>query len=436
MSAAPLFRQATKRQAKLRLAIDGPSGAGKTWTSLSIASRLGTRTAVIDTERGSASLYSDTYHFDVAEMSPPFEPHIAVETIRQAERAGYDVLVIDSLSHFWEGEGGVRDMVDAASERAHGNTFAGWKVGTPAYRHLVDTILAADMHILVTMRSKTEWVLETNERGKQVPRRVGMAPVMRGGIEYEFTVVVDPDLSHQAIVTKSRCAEIADRLYPAHREADLAESLKTWLAAGVEPAGVDTRGRIVELLGSIADPDARMRAKAAFVAEFGHPDHLTADRSAAAVAWVEDVAGVGPVAARRAPATAEMPADVVAAPEPGDDDDYTPADPPPAAGELDGFGAPAAADSCVSARWCTSVRRKLGPIAEHGDAVLAVLRFACNRPVSGLPAVRLDEADAVAEAVRSIAAGTLRVGGSDEGWTVTHCTSPAPASSDDGDAPF
>lgn len=282
------FQKASKRQAKLRLAIDGPSGGGKTWTSLSIASRLGKRIAVVDTERGSASLYSDTFDFDVIELAPPFEPHIAVEAIKAAVDADYEVLIIDSLSHFWDGEGGVLEMVDNAAARARGNKFAGWRVGTPAYQNLIDTILGADLHVICTMRSKTEWVVEENTKGKSEPKRIGTSPVMRGGIEYEFTLVADLDLEHRATITKSRCAEVADKVYPAHREGDLAETLKGWLESGVAPASAEDRSALVAQLNTIAHPDARAQAKRSFIATFGTPDFLTADKVEAAKAWVAE----------------------------------------------------------------------------------------------------------------------------------------------------
>ena len=284
------FRPASKRTAKLRLALNGPSGGGKTYTALSIATVLGKRIAVLDTERGSASLYSDRFEFDVLELAPPFEPRFAVEAIRQAEQAGYDVVIIDSLSHFWEAEGGVLDMVDAAAERARGNSFAGWKEGTPAYRHLIDTILAADLHVICTMRSKTEWILEEGKNGKTVPKRIGMAPVMRAGIEYEFTLVGDLSLEHTIAITKSRCEMVADKVYPKHREADLANSLKTWLESGEPPAGRAEVEVILGALNGIADPDTRKSAKGEFLSRFGNPEFLMASQVEEAFAFCETVA--------------------------------------------------------------------------------------------------------------------------------------------------
>lgn len=237
MSRLAQARQATRRQLKARVAFDGPSGSGKTWTSLEWATVLadGGRVLVIDTEHGSASLYSDVFAFEVITWAPPYDPGELADTIRDAGPAGFAVVVVDSLSHFWEGEGGTLDIVDAAAQKAKGNTWAGWKTGTPALRHLVDVILASPFHVLATMRSKTEWVLEKDPRtGKEKPVRVGMAPVMRAGAEYEFTLVADLDLDHRVSITKSRCSALADALIQPGRAGDAARLFRDWLSTGDE----------------------------------------------------------------------------------------------------------------------------------------------------------------------------------------------------------
>lgn len=231
------FKKATKQQLKARLALAGPTGSGKTWTALEWAQVLGQKVAVIDTERGSAALYADQFGFDTLAMSPPYEPATCVKYLRAAEANGYDVVVIDSLTHFWQGEGGTLDMVDAAANRMGGNKYAGWSVGTPALRNLVDTILGVDMHVIVTMRSKMDYVeVEVVENGKKRKKyeRVGMAPIMRDGIEYEFTLMGDLDLEHRIIISKSRCSELADTLVQPGRAGEAAEAFLKWLETGVE----------------------------------------------------------------------------------------------------------------------------------------------------------------------------------------------------------
>ncbi len=316
------FQKATRTQLRARVALDGPSGAGKTWTALEWATVLaaGGTVAVIDTERGSAALYSDRFDFDVVAMEPPYEPARLVELLKTAQAHGYAAVVVDSLSHFWEGEGGTLDMVDAASAKAKGNTFAGWKAGTPALRHLIDTMLGLDAHLVATMRSKTEWVLETDQRGKQVPRRVGMAPVMRAGVEYEFTLVGDMDHDHQILVTKSRCSSLDGELVAAGRAGEAAERFRSWLDDGEAQADPAAVSGLVERMNGLP-ADVRGDVKRRFVESFGRPDSLPASRLEAAVAWVEEQAG-GP--------DDEGP--------PDDDGPGTPAPAPPDEGPVDESG--------------------------------------------------------------------------------------------------
>jgi hypothetical protein len=207
------FVKAEKKRAKLRLAIDGPTGSGKTYTALIAAVALaeGGKIAVIDTERESASLYSDKFDFDTAPLHN-FNPKNYIDLIEAAEEAGYAVIVIDSLSHAWEGEGGALDMVDAAQKRSQsGNSFTAWKDVTPLQRRLIDAMLQSKCHIIATMRSKMEYVIEKDEKtGRNAVRKVGLAPVQRSNVEYEFTIVGDMDTDHNLVISKSRCDFIAD----------------------------------------------------------------------------------------------------------------------------------------------------------------------------------------------------------------------------------
>jgi hypothetical protein len=229
------FEPATKKRRKARIALDGPSGSGKTYTALLTAAQLGGRTGLIDSERDSASLYSDRFPFQTLPLYT-FEPERLVKAIAAATAAAFDVLVIDSLSPFWEGIGGTLEQVDNAAKRSYGgNSFGGWKEATPMQRRMVDAILAYPGHVIVTMRTKTEWVLDENERGKKVPRRVGMKAVQRDGIEYEFDVVGDMDLDHTLIVSKTRCFDLADAILRKPDEA-FGKTIREWLEDGSEPA--------------------------------------------------------------------------------------------------------------------------------------------------------------------------------------------------------
>ena len=210
------FKKATKEQSRLRMALDGPAGAGKTFTGLkfgfAVLERVGGKLAVIDTEHASAAKYADDFpEFDVVELDT-FSPDTYAEAINLAEKSGYSVLLIDSLSHAWAGVEGALEQVDRAAARSSGNSYAAWKDVTPMHQRMVEAILQSGCHIIVTMRSKMEYVLEEREgkngRTIQVPRKVGMAPVQRQGMEYEFDVVADMDTDHRMIVSKSRCTAV------------------------------------------------------------------------------------------------------------------------------------------------------------------------------------------------------------------------------------
>lgn len=221
------FTKATRKKARLRLAITGPSGCGKTEGALKVATGLGGRTAAIDTEHDSASLYSDRFDFDSLSLAPPYSPERFIEAIKAAEKAGYNNLIIDSLSHVWNGSGGCLEINDSlAAAKYKGNTWSAWNETTPRYRRLVDCILASPMHIIATMRSKTETV---QGEGKKIIK-LGMKAEQRDGLEYEFTTVLDLEHeSHMALASKDRT-----RLFhePRQLNEDVGQMLLAWLENG------------------------------------------------------------------------------------------------------------------------------------------------------------------------------------------------------------
>jgi len=208
-----MFKSATRLQSKLRMTIDGPAGSGKTYSALRFAHALaaGGKIAYIDTERGSASKYTGEapdgipWAFDVAELTQ-FSPEKYTEAINYAGRNGYSVLVIDSLSHAWEGTGGALEIKD----KQGGNQWTAWRNVTPIHNRMVDAILQAPLHVITCMRARMEYVQEADSNGKVSIRKVGMAPIQRPGMEYEFDIVCDMDWSHILTVSKSRCSAVAD----------------------------------------------------------------------------------------------------------------------------------------------------------------------------------------------------------------------------------
>lgn len=221
------FQKATKKASKLRLALMGVSGSGKTYTALTFAKALSKKgVAVIDTEHGSASLYAgEVADFDVLELHS-YDPDLYIRAMNDAARAGYDVLVIDSLSHAWSGKGGILDQKDAAQ-----NGFDAWRKLTPKHNDLVDAILAWPGHVICTMRAKQDHVQEKNEQGRTVIRKVGLAAVQRDGMEYEFTVVGLMNDQNIMEVTKSRCSAVAGATVR-KPGAEFAQTLLSWLDSG------------------------------------------------------------------------------------------------------------------------------------------------------------------------------------------------------------
>jgi hypothetical protein len=224
------FTKATKKERKARIALIGPSGSGKTYTALAIGSGLGNKVAVIDTENGTSKLYSDDFDFFHVDLDT-FAPQTYVEVIKVAEEQGFDVIIIDSLSHAWMGKDGALEQVDKASKRYQGSTFAAWRDVTPHHNALVDAFVRCKAHLIVTMRAKTDYVVEKNKEGKNTVRKVGLAPIQREGLEYEFDIVGDMDLDNNFIVTKTRFKDLNGAVINKPGK-ELALSIKKWLSDG------------------------------------------------------------------------------------------------------------------------------------------------------------------------------------------------------------
>ena len=230
------FVKAVRKRAKARIGICGPAGSGKTMSALKLAFGIvgpGGRIAVLDTENESASLYAHLGDYDVDVIKPPFTVAKYINGVREAERLGYDLLIIDSLSHAWAGTGGILEFVDARTESAKGNKFAGWREATPKHNSLVDAMLQSSMHVIATMRSKTEYILVEDERGKKVPKKVGMAPIQREGMDFEFTLVFDVDQDRHIATSSKDRTEIFDGFFGKLTE-EHGRSISEWLESGEE----------------------------------------------------------------------------------------------------------------------------------------------------------------------------------------------------------
>jgi len=225
------FKKAEKKKSKLRLGITGPSGSGKTYSALRLASGLSSKIAVIDTEKGSASLYADNFNFDVLELAPPYSPERYIEAMNDAVKEGYELIIMDSISHAWAGEGGLLNKKEQLDARG-GNSFSNWAKMTPIQEKFVAALINCPAHLIVTMRSKQEYILGENEKGKQAPKKVGLAPIQREGFEYELTTVFDVGMAHTCETSKDRTGLFTDKLFQITEETGII--LKNWLESGTE----------------------------------------------------------------------------------------------------------------------------------------------------------------------------------------------------------
>lgn len=197
-----MFRKAVKEEAKLRMAISGPSGSGKTYTALLFARAIAPngKIALVDTEHGSASKYADQFDFDALELTN-FHPNNYVKAIKAAIAEGYEVIILDSLTHAWNGPGGILSMVS--------QNFGKWKDVQPIEQAFIEALVSSPIHVIATMRAKTQYEVEKDERtGKPSPRKLGMGPIQRDGIEYEFDITTMMDVQNTITVEKTRCPAV------------------------------------------------------------------------------------------------------------------------------------------------------------------------------------------------------------------------------------
>jgi hypothetical protein len=288
------FKKAVRQRVKARIGLCGPAGSGKTMSALKLAFGIvgpGGRIAILDTENESASLYAHLGDYDVDVIKPPFTVDKYISGIREAEKQGYDLLIIDSLSHAWAGTGGILELVDAKTESAKGNKFAGWREATPKHNSLVDAMLQSPMHVIATMRTKTEYILIEDDKGKKIPKKVGMAPVQREGMDYEFTLVFDIDQERHIATSGKDRTEIFDGFFGKLTE-EHGRVIRQWLDSGetaVQPEKQQPEGplfitndQVMELEAKISQAEADRDKFLAFMG-VTKLEEIPADRMTAAV---------------------------------------------------------------------------------------------------------------------------------------------------------
>ena len=237
------IQKAQRKKAKLRVGLFGPSGAGKTMSALKLAHGLTgawEKICVIDTENNSAHLYSHLGDYSVLPMRAPYTPEAYIEAIRTAEQAGFDAIIIDSITHEWAGEGGILELSDALAKDAK-SSYTVWAKLTPRHNKFIEAILQSPAHLICCGRSKQDYALnQTEKNGKivNVPEKIGLKAVTREGFDYEMTVTFDLQISHYAVSAKDRTGLFQDK--PEHIiSEETGEKLRKWNDTGyVEPIDV------------------------------------------------------------------------------------------------------------------------------------------------------------------------------------------------------
>lgn len=266
MSRLSNARPGVRPALKARAMLSGPPGAGKTRSALITAEVLaeGGAVLVIDTEKESALTYADDFTFDHLPWDPPFNPRDLATTIGEAGES-YQVVIVDSASHFWRGDGGTLDIA--------GGKFTGWKDARPAQIDLVEAILRCQAHIIICSRSKVEHVQEV-ENGRHVVKKLGMAVIQDDDLEYELNVALELDMDHSMTVSKSRTVAVpVGRSFKAGHAEDFANVYLEWLKGGEPAAEPSVIEGLVSRMNAL-EPDRRRAVKQEFVAKLGRPDHL------------------------------------------------------------------------------------------------------------------------------------------------------------------
>ncbi|RYZ23950.1 MAG: AAA family ATPase [Chitinophagaceae bacterium] len=196
------LRKATRKQAKIRLGLSAVSGGGKTYSAILIAKGLVgdlSKVAIIDTENGSADLYAHMGDFNVLPLTAPFSPERYIDAIRACEKAGMEVIIVDSISQEWEGKGGCLEIVESL-----GGKYQDWAKVTPRHQAFLEAILHSPAHVITTVRRKQDYEMIKDNSGKVKVEKAGLREVTREGFEYELTINLEMDTRHMATASKDR----------------------------------------------------------------------------------------------------------------------------------------------------------------------------------------------------------------------------------------
>lgn len=237
------IRKAERKQSKIRLGLSGPAGSGKTHSALLVARGLVDKweeVGLIDTESGRGDFYSHLGEYNIIRLSAPFSPERFIEAIDAMEKAGMKAIVLDSISHEWEGPGGCLEINDAlANSKFRGNTWSAWSETTPRHRRFIDRMIASPAHIIATVRNKVDTVMD----GSKV-KKVGTKDLTREGFDYEMTLFFNIDHgSHMAIATKDN-THLFDKIDPFLISQKTGEMIRAWSESGA--AGETTASEVAD----------------------------------------------------------------------------------------------------------------------------------------------------------------------------------------------
>jgi len=245
-----MFTKAKKEQLKAKVCMDGGSGSGKTYSALVLGTALasGGKIALLDTENRSASLYADKFDFDVMDLTAPFTPEKYIAGIKEAEKEGYSVIIIDSITHEWSGKGGCLELVDGITQGSSSkNSYVAWGKVTPRHNDFISAILNSPCHIISTVRVKMGYETDRNSQGKTTVTKVGMQPITREGFEYENTVVFSLNQNHIANCTKDRTRLFDGKDFMITPE--IGYELLNWLNSGTAPQPKQTAEKKLSSFG-------------------------------------------------------------------------------------------------------------------------------------------------------------------------------------------
>jgi hypothetical protein len=251
------LRKATRKKAKIRLGLSAVAGGGKTYSAILIAKGLCgdlSKVAIIDTENGSADLYAHMGGFNVLPLTPPYPPEKYIEAIKTCEAAGIEVIIIDSITHEWDGKGGCLEIVETMAQASQSkNSYTAWGKVTPRHQSFIDAMLQSPAHIITTVRRKQDYEMSKDHNGKTRVEKAGLKEVTREGWEYELTVNLQLDQGHNATASKDRTGLFMGKpeFVPT---VETGELIKNWCESGEEVSELDhSWSEGVEACATLAD---------------------------------------------------------------------------------------------------------------------------------------------------------------------------------------